>query len=307
MNIETVPKIDPKHLTIFYIVANEKNLTSAAEKLNLTQPAITYHIKILEEYTRVKLIDFRRQQVCLTVAGEGVFKYAKEIYQQLVNTERFIKLLKDSTLRVGIDYIYVSMFNRLLKSFSDERYPKIKLTIRTRSTFGLVQDVLDSELDVAIIPQTDDDNEKLKYVTVSAPQKIICIASPRTAIAQEPIEWKDIVNYPLVIGTETSAIRRIIVNKIKKKGFKEELQIAAEIGSPYWAKKLVENDLGLGFTIADYIEKEVTEGLLRIVPLKEDAWITAHAIMRSDTFTYPIINRFISLVKQAFNFTASHK
>jgi len=213
----------------------------------------------------------------------------------------------NSTLRVGIDYIYVSMFNRLLKSFSDERYPKIKLTIRTRSTFGLVQDVLDSELDVAIIPQTDDDNEKLKYVTVSAPQKIICIASPRTAIAQEPIEWKDIVNYPLVIGTETSAIRRIIVNKIKKKGFKEELQIAAEIGSPYWAKKLVENDLGLGFTIADYIEKEVTEGLLRIVPLKEDAWITAHAIMRSDTFTYPIINRFISLVKQAFNFTASHK
>ena len=80
--MEEFTNLDPNNLVIFYFVATEKSLTAAADKLHLTQPAITYHIKLLEEYTRVKLIEFKKHQVILTPPGKEVFKYAQEIFQQ---------------------------------------------------------------------------------------------------------------------------------------------------------------------------------------------------------------------------------
>ena len=61
-----LPNINPNDLIIFYVVAREKSLTSAADKIFLTQPAVTYHIQSLEKYTNVKLLDFRKHQVVLT-------------------------------------------------------------------------------------------------------------------------------------------------------------------------------------------------------------------------------------------------
>lgn len=70
--------IDPKLIT-FINVAKLKSYTRAAELLNLTQPAVTQHIKMLEEYYGVKLIGRRGRQIFLTDAGEMLLKYAKEL------------------------------------------------------------------------------------------------------------------------------------------------------------------------------------------------------------------------------------
>jgi len=53
----SIPKLDVYNLVVFYLVVNEKSLTAAAEKLFLSQPTVTYHIKSLEKSVGTKLLD----------------------------------------------------------------------------------------------------------------------------------------------------------------------------------------------------------------------------------------------------------
>jgi len=64
-------RLDLHSLIVFYFVANEESITAAAEKLCLTQPTVTYHIRSLERNVGLKLLDIRRQKVSLTQAGTG--------------------------------------------------------------------------------------------------------------------------------------------------------------------------------------------------------------------------------------------
>ena len=111
------PKLDVYNLVVFYFVASEKSLTAAAEKLFLSQPTVTYHIKSLEQSVGAKLLEIRKKKLFLTQAGEGLFKYSKQIYQQLINAERFIEELKEASLRVGIALTFSSSFSSTAARF----------------------------------------------------------------------------------------------------------------------------------------------------------------------------------------------
>ena len=298
-----MPNLNPNDLVIFYAVAKEKSLSSAAEKLFLTQPAITYHIQSLEQYTGVKLIDFKKRQIVLTNYGRDLLKYAEEIYQQLMEAERFIKFIKESHIRVGIASAYDVFMRPLLNSMFEAKNPEIKLTVKSGDSFEMVRDVADSVLDLAIVPQFDYGYERLNHIQVSNPEKIVVFAASHQVIQKEPLNWQDLTNYPLVLGTESSVIRKVVVNKFKEKGLPEP-QLAAEAGSVIWCKELVENGKGLSFTLAKDIQKEVLEGRLKIIPMTEYAYISAEAITRADMLN-PIIEEFVKMVKEVFHYTGT--
>lgn len=64
---------------IFVLVAKEENLTRASEKLNLTQPAVTKHIKNLEEILQVKLFVRSNHGIKLTEQGKSLYDKIKEL------------------------------------------------------------------------------------------------------------------------------------------------------------------------------------------------------------------------------------
>jgi DNA-binding transcriptional LysR family regulator len=101
----SVPKINIYHLIVYYYVARAKNVSAAAEELYISQPAITRYIKSLEKSTKLKLFHVVKQRIVLTPAGETIYQYAKEFYQQIVHVERFIEIARESSLGVGISPI----------------------------------------------------------------------------------------------------------------------------------------------------------------------------------------------------------
>jgi DNA-binding transcriptional LysR family regulator len=298
-----IPNLNPDDLIIFYIVAKEKSLSSAADKVFLTQPAITYHIQALEKYTRVKLLEFKKRQVILTPHGKDLFKYAEAIYDKLNDAEILIKSFRESNLRLGIASVYDTLVGPLLPSLFEGQTPGAKLMVKSGNSFEMVQDVLDSTLDLAIVPQFDYERAKLNHIQVSQPQKIVCFASFQQTIEKEPLEWKDLYNYPLVVGPDSSVIRRIILDKFREENL-EVPSLAAEVGTIEWCKTLVENGKGLSFTLEQDIEKQLLEGRLKLVALKEHLYITAEAVTRSDILS-PVITRLISMVKNVFGYTGT--
>ena len=124
-----MPKYNPYHLVVFYFVGSEKSITSAAEKLCLTQPAVTHHIKCLEKAASIRLLEVKRKRVYLTHAGEGLFQYAAEVYQQLISAEKFVEDMKEASLHVGIAMSFSSTIASAASSF-EELYPHVKLIVK---------------------------------------------------------------------------------------------------------------------------------------------------------------------------------
>jgi DNA-binding transcriptional LysR family regulator len=294
-----IPNLDPNNLVIFYLVVKEGSVSSAANKLFLTQPAVTYRLKSLEEFTGVKLLEFKKRQVILTPHGQELFRYAEEIYRQLVNAEGLIKSIKESVLRVGIAGMFKPVVGPVIKKMFKD-YPEVKLTVKSGDATTMVQDVVESRLDLAIVPQFNN-GKGLVHLQVSAPREIVCFASYNQMIVKEPLSWEDLADYPLISGPEDSFIRKMITDKLKEHGL-ENRRFVADVSSTEWCKELVENGKGLSFTIVEDIEEQIAQKKLKIVKTGEALPLTVEAVLRSDTFMSPSIKEFIVLVKQAFNY-----
>lgn len=296
-----IPKLDVSNLVVFYFVANEKSITAAAEKLFLSQPTVSYHIKSLEKSVGTKLLDVKRKKLSLTHTGEGLFEYSKQIYQQLINAERFVEDLQEASLRVGITLTFISSFSSTAARFR-ELYPHVKLIVENAPSFKISEDVLNSQLDLGIVVSQDYANPELKSIALSEAEKMALVASPSSPISQkEQIELADLCDYPLILGPETSATRQIIFEKLKAEGFNTSSLIAVEVDSIEWGRSLVEDGKGISFYCMRNVEKEVSEGRLKILHLVDDIQVGVEVLVRRDVILSPIANKFIALAKEAFS------
>jgi DNA-binding transcriptional LysR family regulator len=295
------PRLDAYNLVIFYFVASEKSITSAADKLFLSQPTVTYHIKSLEKSVGAKLLDIKKKKLSLTNAGEGLFKYAEQIYQQLINAERFVEDLKEARLRVGIALTFSSSFSSAAAKFR-ELYPQVKLIVENAPSVKVIQDVLDSQLDLGIVVSRNYDNPELRCIAISKGERMALVASPSSPISKkEQIELADLCDYPLILGPETSATRQIILEKLEAEGLKASSLIAVEVDSIEWGRSLVEDGKGISFYHIHNVEKEVSEGRLKILHLVKDIQVGVDVLVRRDVILPPLANRFISLARETFS------
>jgi len=293
-------KLDLHSLVVFYFVASSDSMTSAADKLCLTQPTVTYHIRSLERSVGVKLLDVKRQKASLTHAGVGLFRYVNEIYQQMTSAEKFLDNLKETSLRVGI----AATFNPIIASAAatfEELYPRVKLIVKNASSFEVAEDILNSQVDLGVVVSMDYKNPKLKAIPISARERLVLVASPSSPISKKQrVELADLCGYPLVAGPETSATRQIILSKFEAEGLKVPPLIIVEVNSLEWGMNLVENGQGMGLYHMKAVEREIAEGRLKAIPLVNDIWVGADVLLRTDTPEHPVAERFVALVRKAF-------
>jgi DNA-binding transcriptional LysR family regulator len=292
-------RLDLHSLIAFYFVAKEESITSAADKLCLTQPTVTYHIRSLERNIGLKLLDIKRQKVCLTQAGVGLFQYVSEIYQQVIAAENFLEGLKESSLRIGMAATFSPIVASAAAVF-EERFPNVKLIVKSASSLEVAEDVLGSQVDVGIVVSMDYRNPKLEATAVSEREKLVLVASPSSPISKnERVELSDLCAYPLVAGPETSATRQIVLKKFEDEGFKMP-PLIVEVNSLEWGMSLVESGKGMGIYHTKAVEREISEGRLKVLPLVNDIWVGADALLLTDAPEHPAVGKFISVVKEAF-------
>jgi DNA-binding transcriptional LysR family regulator len=296
----TPSKLDLHGLIVFYYVAREESITAAADKLCLTQPTVTYHIRSLERNVGLKLLDIKRQKVFLTQAGTGLFRYVSEIYHQMTSAEKFLENIKEASLRVGVATTFSTSVAAAACAF-EKLYPGVKLVIKSCSSFEVAEDVFNCQVDLGIVVSMDYGNNKLKSVPISKRQQLVLVASPSSAIARKHrLEFVNLCGYPLILGPETSASRRIILRKLMTGGCHSPVPIVVEVNSQEWGIHLVENGEGAGLFHIKSVERSIAEGRLKILPLSGEIWVGVDTLLRSDAPEHPMVEKFVSLVGKAF-------
>jgi DNA-binding transcriptional LysR family regulator len=80
-----------RRLQVFFTVARLLSFTKAAETLHMTQPAVTFQVRQLEEYFNTRLFDRTHNRISLTEAGQNVYEYAGKIFELYTEMENMVK------------------------------------------------------------------------------------------------------------------------------------------------------------------------------------------------------------------------
>ncbi len=290
-------RLDLHSLIVFYQVASEESITEAADKLFLTQPTVTYHIRSLEKNVGLKLLDIKRQKVFLTQAGAGLYEYAREIYRQMRSAEQYLDNLKESSLRVGFSTTFSSCAARAASAF-EKQYPGVKLVIRGRTSYEVIEDVLNSEVDFGIVVRLEYGNPKIKAVPLASNQKLVLVASPSNPIShRERLEYINLCGYPLVVGPETSVTRQIMLKKLRVGGCALPSPIIVEVNNAEWGINLVEHGGGVGLYHVESVERSISEGRLKELPVSTQITVGVDAVTRSDAPEHPMVEKFIGIIR----------
>lgn len=300
------PKLNLYHLVTFYFVASEKSFSAASEKLFLTQPAVTLHIKSLERCTGVKLLDVRRKKVYLTKAGETLFQYAEEIYERAKNAERFLENQKESSLRIGAAITFSSVVASAASGF-EQLFPHVKLRIRNGPSYQIVDELVDLQHDIAVVVSLNYRTRKLRAVRVSDGERLVLVTLPSSDIfLKEALTLAEVCDSPLLLPPEKSATREVLLKRFEAERAKLRPSILVETDYLECAKRLAEEGRGIALMHVTNVEREIAEGKLKILPLADDIKIGVDVLVHRDVPLPPIGRKFISLVKEAFQARHSH-
>ena len=262
--------IDFELYRIFYTVANNGNITKAAEELNITQPAISKAIKKLEEQMGGQLFVRTKRGVVLTVEGKEFYKYIKQAMEYITNGEnKFTELINLDTgcIRIGISTTLTKEFLLpFLKKFH-KQYPKIDIQIYTYLTTDLIPKLRNGLIDLVILNMTNINyGEDIEIIPCKKVHDCF-IVNKSHKLANKKVSLKDLNKYPLVLQSKNSNTR-IFLDEFAKT-HNVTLKPNIELASYSLVVEFAKIGLGIGYATKEYLTEELKNNEIKILDLEE--------------------------------------
>ncbi len=259
-----------RRLQVFHAVARLLSFTKAAEVLHMTQPAVTFQIRQLEEQFDTRLFDRAHNRVSLTEAGHVAFDYAERIFEQYAEMENAITEITGNisgSLTLGASTtISEYMLPALLGDFNAKN-PEVRLRLRVSNTEGIVSMVENNVIDLGVVegPVT---NKNLVVEVCRKDDLVAVVPTDHELAKQKKVSVKKLVKYPFICREEGSGTRDVIIEHMKDQGLgKHALKACLELGSPEAVKGAVESGMGISVMSSVSIAKELKLGTLKAIPL----------------------------------------
>lgn len=261
-----------KQIEAFVLVAETGSFTKAARIMFMTQPAISFQIKALEQELGVPLLERSEKRVFLTDVGKVLYDESKEIlghYQKVLSHIADVKGLSTGNLSIGASTIpgeYI--IPKAMGSFK-ERFPGIDMTLKIGSSQRVFELLLEREIQLGITGSCPD-NPGLSAEKFLV-DYIVPIISPSNLLAERPdLTLIDFLNEPLIMREEGSGTRAAIERAIASGGL---LTLGGktrmELGSTRSIITAVEANLGVSFVSKWAINDQLASGSLRIANIKD--------------------------------------
>lgn len=250
-----------RRLKVFHTVARLLSFTKAAEALHMTQPAVTFQVRQLEEYFNTRLFDRTHNKVNLTPAGEKVSDFAERIFDLYAEMENSVRDLTgeiSGALTIGASTTIAEyMLPSLLGEFKI-RYPDINLRLKVANSEGVVSMVEHNVIDLGVV-EAPVSNKNL-IVEVCHEDQLVVVAAPDHDLVTRggKVHPSDVKSYPFVCREEGSGTREVITQYLADEGVREsEMNFALELGSPEALKGAVEAGMGISILSRSTIDKEL--------------------------------------------------
>ncbi len=258
-----------QHLRTFYEVAATGSFTRAAEKLYLSQPAVTQQVQALEAELGFPLLERLGRRVRLTPAGDALLPYTLRLMallEEAVSTAREAAGRAAQTLRLGAgDTVATYVLPDLIRVFHARR-PEAALRLVVGNSDRLLDAVLENEVELAIWARQEPHHLLLQRPFLRTP--LVAVLQPDDPLASRPSIWaRELQGRRLLLRGRASAIRRFIDEVLQRAGL--ELNDVVEMDHLEAIKRTVEAGYGATVTPAFAVSREVAQGTLAAPPLAD--------------------------------------
>lgn len=282
--------VEEKDWIILETLHHEQNITKAAEKLYISQPALTYRLQQLEKEFGVKIVNRGRRGIQFTPQGEHLVKYATDMRLQLRQTKEFLRNMDNTVtgiLRLGVaSNIATYILPSILKQFL-EQYPDVEVRVMTDWSSNLVHSVYSQHVHIGMI-RGDYDWPDEKHLMM---EENICIVS------KHEIRLQDLPSLPR-INYKTEPSLQNTIDLWWKERYSLPPNIAMEVDKMETGKEMVLN--GLGYAILPTIVLGGQDDLYKInlttqhgEPWKRKSWM----IYRKESLNLTLIKEFVDFMK----------
>jgi len=259
-----------RRLQVFHTVARLLSFTKAAETLHMTQPAVTFQVRQLEEYFNTRLFDRTHNRISLTEAGARVFQFSDkifELYGEMENAVREMTGEISGSLTIGASTTIAEyMLPALLGNFR-AKYSDVSIHLKVSNTDGIVSMVENNTIDLGVV-EAPVSNKNL-VVDECRRDYLVAIVPPGHAKAGlKKITLDELLEYPFICREEGSGTREVIAEYMAGSSqCQTSMNVAMELGSPEAVKGAVEAGMGISVVSNATIQKELRLGTLVAIDL----------------------------------------
>ena len=284
-----------RRLQVFYAVAKHGSFTRAADSLFMTQPAVTFQIKQLEEHFNTRLLERGHGRISLTRAGEVVLAYAERILDLSDELETRVSELTDElagTLSIGTSTTIAAYWlPQLLEGFK-RKYPRVIPRVVVGNSQLTEDRVATREIDLGLIEIVSDQPAVERLAAARDELLVICQAGH--PLAQMPrLTAQDLLEHPFITRDPGNAISVLAEDFFRAAGIApDELTVCAELGSLAAVKHLAAEGLGYAIASCAAIQRDLREGRLAAIPLEPRMYTPLEVIIPRDKFRSLLITTF---------------
>lgn len=285
-----------RRLQVFHAVAKQLSFTKAAEVLFMTQPAVTFQVKQLEEHFNTRLFDRGHGRISLTPAGEMVLEYAERILN--LSSELEVRLA-EMTQQIGGPLLVgasTTIAEFLLPKVLGEfklKYPGVKPRLVVGNSETIETRVAEHTLDIGLIESPSHLPNLQCEVCCDDELQVIC--SPRSPLAKlREVAPEQLLDQAYVSREPGSGTREFSDEYLVKQGIQPDaLNAVMELGSPEALKGVVESGIGFAIVSKASVEKERKLGTLMSIPLKPRLIRTLTMVFPKEKFRSRLVTAFV--------------
>ncbi len=285
-----------RRLQVFHAVAKQLSFTKAAEILFMTQPAVTFQIKQLEEHFNTRLFDRGHGRIALTPAGDLVLTYAERILG--LSSEMDVRLAEmtgeiGGSLLVGASTTIAEfMLPRILGEFKSA-YPSVRPRLVVANSETIETRVAEHTLDIGFIESPSHQPNLETESCCGDELQVIC--SPKFPLAKfKELTPQQLTEYPYISREPGSGTREFTDTYLRKAGISvEQMQLVMELGSPIALNGVVETGLGFAIASSGSVRKSQRLGDLIAIPLKPRLIRTLSMVYPKEKFRSRLVTTFV--------------
>lgn len=265
----------------FLAVCQCMNFTRASEKLNITQPAVSQHIRFLEKHYNTKLFRYEGKKLRLTGAGE-ILKNASltMMHDELSMADEMKKSQEEEReLRFGATRtVGDALMGRILRDYL-EKYPDARIQMIVENTHDLLEKLDEGAIDFALVEgffkKTEYDFRKFsdeKFIAVCSPEyckRLPVKADPADGMPQK-IKIENLFHERLLLREPGSGTREVLERFLDARNLSlADFEKVMEVGSLHTIRELTKTGCGITFLYETAVEEELAAGELVKIPLQD--------------------------------------
>ena len=287
-----------RRLQAFHAVANHRSFTRAADALCMTQPAVTFQIRQLEEQFNTRLFDRANGRITLTQAGEIALAYAERI---LALSDELTTRMKEASgqeagpLLIGASTTIAEFLLPKVVGEFKCNHPAVVPQLTVANSEAVQVRVAERSLDVGFIEGESHLPALVTDVCCEDELYVVCVPSHPLARAGS-IALPALAEHAYISRESGSGTREVVDHYLQKAGI--ALDIVMEAGSPEALKGLVATGLGFAIMSRASAEKEVRLGELVRIPLAPRLIRNLAVVYPKERFHPRLVTAFVEFAKE---------